>query len=64
MSDEHVTFARVTKAEWIKFRTVRSTWLTLDAAVALMVIIGLVIGYNSQSSARKPPSSASWHWSR
>ena len=37
-----VTLARVVKAEWIKFRTLRSSWLTLGAAVALMVIVGLI----------------------
>jgi ABC-2 type transport system permease protein len=41
----NVTFARATRAEWIKFRTLRSSWLTLGAAVALMAIIGVVIGY-------------------
>ena len=45
-----VTFARVMKAEWIKFRTLRSSWLTLGAAVALMVIIGLVIGYATSTA--------------
>jgi ABC-2 type transport system permease protein len=45
-----VTFARVMKAEWTKFRTLRSSWLTLGAAVALMVIIGLVIGYTTSTA--------------
>jgi ABC-2 type transport system permease protein len=45
-----VTFARVMNAEWIKFRTLRSSWLTLGAAVALMVIIGLVIGYTTSTA--------------
>ncbi|MGZ8475858.1 MAG: ABC transporter permease [Candidatus Limnocylindria bacterium] len=49
-SDEKVTFARVMKAEWIKFRTLRSSRLTLGAAVALMVIIGLVIGYATSTA--------------
>jgi ABC-2 type transport system permease protein len=48
--DETVTFARVIHAEWIKFRTLGSSWLTLGAAVALMVIVGLVIGYNASTS--------------
>jgi ABC-2 type transport system permease protein len=46
-----VTFARVMNAEWIKFRTLRSSWLTLGAAVALMVIIGLVIGYETSTAS-------------
>jgi ABC-2 type transport system permease protein len=48
--DESVTFARVIHAEWIKFRTLRSSWLTLGAAVALMVLIGVVIGTSTSSS--------------
>lgn len=46
----NVTVARVMNAEWIKFRTLRSSWLTLGAAVALMVIIGLVIGYATSTA--------------
>ena len=49
-SDEKVTFARAMTAEWIKFRTLRSSWFTLGTAVALMVIIGLVIGYNTSTA--------------
>jgi ABC-2 type transport system permease protein len=47
---EKVSFARAMKAEWIKFRTLRSSWLTLGAAVALMVIIGVVIGYTTSTA--------------
>lgn len=39
-----MSFARAVQAEWIKFRTLRSSWLTLGLAVALMVIVGVVIG--------------------
>jgi ABC-2 type transport system permease protein len=49
-SDAKVTFARGMKAEWIKFRTLRSSWLTLGVAVAMMVIIGLVIGYTTSTA--------------
>jgi ABC-2 type transport system permease protein len=45
------TLARAMNAEWIKFRTLRSSWLTLGAAVALMVIIGLVIGYETSTAS-------------
>jgi hypothetical protein len=48
--DESVTFARVVHSEWIKFRTLRSSWLTLGAAVATMVLIGVVIGTSTSSS--------------
>ncbi len=49
-SKQEVTFARVMKAEWIKFRTLRSSWLTLGAAVAATVILGLVIGYSTSTA--------------
>lgn len=42
-----VTFPRVLRAEWIKFRTLRSSWAVLGAAVAGFVVLGLVIGYNT-----------------
>ncbi|MDX6255302.1 MAG: type transport system permease protein [Frankiales bacterium] len=38
-----VSFPRVVKSEWIKFATLRSSWLTLFGAVAAMVVIALVI---------------------
>lgn len=39
-----VTFLRVLRSEWIKFRSLPSTWWTLGAAVAAMVVFGAVIG--------------------
>jgi ABC-type transport system involved in multi-copper enzyme maturation permease subunit len=42
----HVTLARVVRSEWIKFRTLRSSWMTLGAAVLTMIVLALVIGYN------------------
>lgn len=41
-----VTFARVVHSEWLKFRTLRSSWLTLLAAVLAMIVIALVASYN------------------
>ncbi|MDX6243793.1 MAG: type transport system permease protein [Frankiales bacterium] len=41
-----VSFPRVVKSEWIKFTSLRSSWLTLAGAVAAMVVIALVIGGN------------------
>lgn len=49
-SNEKVTFARAVKAEWIKFRTLRSSWLTLGAAMAVMVVVGLIIGYATSTA--------------
>jgi ABC-2 type transport system permease protein len=44
---DDVTFTRVLGSEWIKFRTLRSSWLVLLAAFAGVILLGLVIGYNT-----------------
>jgi ABC-2 type transport system permease protein len=46
-SNDQVTFPRVVHSEWIKFRTLRSSWFTLFAAVAALIVIGTLIGYNT-----------------
>jgi hypothetical protein len=46
-----VTLARVTGSEWIKFRSVRSSWFVLLAAAVAMVAIGLAIAYNTRNPA-------------
>jgi ABC-2 type transport system permease protein len=43
----HVTTARVISSEWIKFRTLRSSWVILLASFAAMIAFGLLIGYNT-----------------
>jgi ABC-2 type transport system permease protein len=43
-----VTLRRVIRSEWIKFWTLRSTWLVLGAALAGMVILALVVAYNTR----------------
>jgi ABC-2 type transport system permease protein len=43
-----VTLRRVITAEWIKFRTLRSSWAVLGAALIGMVIIALIVGYNTR----------------
>jgi ABC-2 type transport system permease protein len=45
---EPVTLRRVIGSEWIKFRTLRSTVAVLGAAVVGMVLIGLVVAYNTR----------------
>ncbi len=45
-----VTFARVTLAEWIKFRSLRSTWLTL--ALIVLFVIGLGAAFSAARAAR------------
>jgi ABC-2 type transport system permease protein len=49
-SAQRVTFPRVARSEWIKFWTLRSTWLVLLAAVAGVIVIGALIGYNTGRS--------------
>ncbi len=44
-----VTFGRVLHSEWVKFRTLRSSWLTLGSAIAAMIVIGLVVGYTTST---------------
>jgi ABC-2 type transport system permease protein len=43
-----VTLRRVVSSEWIKFRTLRSTLAVLTAAVVGMVLIGLLVAYNTR----------------
>ncbi len=45
-SQGDVTLRRVVASEWIKFRTLRSSWVVLLAAVLAMIVLGMVIGYN------------------
>jgi ABC-2 type transport system permease protein len=40
-----VTFPRVLESEWLKLRTLKSSWYTLIAAFLAMIILGAVIGY-------------------
>lgn len=42
---ERVTQGRVLSSEWIKMRSLRSTGLTLLAAVVAMIAIGCIVGY-------------------
>lgn len=44
-----VTVARVLRSEWIKFRTLRSSWYTLGGAVAVMVLFGAIFGYTTST---------------
>ena len=45
-----VTPRRILNSEWTKFRTLRSSWLTLLGAVVAMVGTGLVVGYVTSTS--------------
>jgi uncharacterized integral membrane protein len=46
-----VTFPRVLTSEWVKFRSLRSTWAVLAGAVFGMVLIALLIAYNTRHVA-------------
>jgi ABC-2 type transport system permease protein len=43
-----VTTRRAIASEWIKFRTLRSTWAVLGVAVLGMVVFGLLVAYNTR----------------
>ena len=43
-----VTLRRVIKSEWIKFWTLRSTWAVLGAAIVGMLVLALVVAYNTR----------------
>ncbi len=45
-----VTISGVFAAEWIKFRTLRSSWYGLGAAVVAFVVLGVVIAYLTRTS--------------
>lgn len=51
-----VTFARVLNSEWVKFRSLRSTWYTLLAAVVAMVAIGALISWAINSRWNHTPA--------
>lgn len=42
-----VTLSRVVLSEWVKFRTLRSSWLMLLASLLAMVGIAAAVGYNT-----------------
>src|ERR1700712_2442936 len=48
VAPEPVTLRRVVRSEWIKFGTLRSTVAVLSAAAAGMVLIALIVGYNTR----------------
>ena len=43
-SGPSVTPPRVAKAEWIKFRSLRSTWFSLGAAMVVAIGLGVLAG--------------------
>ncbi len=47
-SDARVSSAGTVAAEWVKFRTLRSTLAVLGAAMVGMVLIGLIVAFNTR----------------
>jgi len=45
-----MTYRHVLNFEWIKFRSLRSSWLTLLGAAFVMVVTGLILGYISSTA--------------
>ena len=48
-----LTFARVLRAEWVRFRSLRSTWITL--LVTVVFVIGLGALFTAARAAHWPP---------
>jgi ABC-2 type transport system permease protein len=48
-----VSFPRVLHAEWLKFRSVRSSWLTL--AITMVLVVGLGALFTAARASRWPP---------
>lgn len=56
--DRPVTQTKVIASEWLKFRTLRSTVAVLAAAVLGLLVLGLVIAYNTRHLAGLAPEDA------
>jgi hypothetical protein len=53
-----VSQRKVIVAEWVKFRTLRSSWAVLGAAVLGMVVIALLVAHNTRHLAGLAPEDA------
>ena len=49
---EPVSLPRVVKSEFIKFRSLRSSWAVLGGAVLGMLVVALLVGYNTRHLAK------------
>lgn len=45
---EPVSLSRAVNSEWIKFRTLRSSWAILAAGVIGLLVIGLIVAWNTR----------------
>lgn len=48
VDSQPVSLGRAVKAEWIKWRSLRSTWAVLGAAVLGMLVIGVIVAFNTR----------------
>ena len=52
-ADSRVTFAHVVRSEWVRFRSLRSSWITIG--VTVLLIIGLGALFTAARAAHWPP---------
>ncbi|RXR26803.1 ABC transporter permease [Oerskovia turbata] len=57
-SSSRLTFGGVLKSEWIKFRSLRSTWWTIGATVVVMVLFSLTMAASLNFAASEPEMAA------
>jgi ABC-2 type transport system permease protein len=48
VQSQPVTLGRAVRAEWVKWRSLRSTWAVLGVAVLGMVVIACLVAYNTR----------------
>jgi ABC-2 type transport system permease protein len=48
VDSQPVTLRRAVASEWIKFRTLRSSWAVLGGAMLGMLVFGLIVAYNTR----------------
>lgn len=49
-----LSFGRVLRSEWVKFRSVRSTWWTMGSTVVVMMLFGVVMAASLNFAATRP----------
>lgn len=57
-STHRLTFARVLRSEWIKVKTVRSTWWSIGVVVIISIGMSLLLAYSMSSPASVPDGEA------
>lgn len=57
-----VTWRHVLRSEWVKMRSLRSTWLTLGGAVLAVVAVGTVVGYATNAHWSSIPAEDRAHF--